>query len=134
MSVHVGTHVDAPFHFLGGDTPTVESLPLNILTGRVYVLHLPDSVSLITAKVLEAMAIPPRTRRLLFKTRNSALWGRGETAFQTDFVALSPDGAEYLVEHNVKLVGVDYLSVAPFHEGVQTHQVLLRAGVIVVRA
>ena len=40
IGVHTGTHVDAPYHFLGGDTPTVDQIPLNLLTGRVYVLKI----------------------------------------------------------------------------------------------
>lgn len=130
--VHVGTHVDAPYHFLGGEAPTVEQLPLNLLTGRSYVLHLPDEVDLITAEVLERASIPPRTRRLLFKTRNSAYWNGAVKDFQKDFVALSPDGAQYIVERGIHLVGVDYLSVASFAEPEQTHQILLRAGVVVI--
>jgi arylformamidase len=130
--VHIGTHVDAPYHFLGGDALTVERLPLNLLTGRAYVLHLPDEVNRITAPVLERVEIPPRTRRLLFKTRNSSLWERQERSFQKDFVALSPDGAQYLVDRGVKLVGVDYLSVSPYDEPVATHEILLKAGVVVL--
>ncbi len=130
MSVHTGTHVDAPHHFLN-DGRTVERLSLENLIGRVYVLHLPD-VDLITAGVLAEAEIPPRTRRLLFKTRNSEYWSRGVKEFQTDFVAISPDGAEYLVNRNVKLVGVDYLSVAPYKAGEPTHRILLNAGVIVL--
>jgi arylformamidase len=132
LCTHVGTHVDAPFHFLGGNTITVERLPMNMLTGRAYVLHLPDEVDQITASVLEHSEIPPRTRRLLFKTRNSQFWSRHEEKFQTDFVAISPDGAEHLVERGVKLVGIDYLSVAPYHQGTLTHQALLKAGIVVV--
>lgn len=130
MSAHMGTHVDAPDHFLGNGR-TVEALPLNILSGRVYVLYLPD-VDLITADVLAKAEIPPRTRRLLFKTRNSEIWARGERKFRTDFVALSPDGAEYLVDRGFKLVGVDYLSVAPYKQSRPTHEILLRAGVVIV--
>src|SRR3990172_6896165 len=70
LSVHNGTHVDAPYHFLGGDSATVDKLSLKILSGRVYVLYLPDC-ELITASVLKNADIPPRTRRLLFRTRNS---------------------------------------------------------------
>jgi len=132
MTAHAGTHVDAPFHFLGGETATVERLPLNLLTGRAYLLHLPDEVSLITASVLKAAEIPPRTRRLLFKTRNSSVWATRERQFVTDYVAISADGAQYLVEHGVKLVGVDYLSVAPYDEMVPTHEILLQAGVVVL--
>lgn len=133
LSAHVGTHVDAPFHFVGVDATTVEKLPLNVLTGRAYVLHLPDEVELITAAVLEKANIPPRTRRLLFRTRNSNLWGDSRSgAFFEDFVAVSEDGAKYLVDHGVRLVGIDYLSIAPFNEAAPTHKVLLQAGIIVV--
>ncbi|NIV92664.1 cyclase family protein, partial [candidate division KSB1 bacterium] len=90
MGVHTGTHVDAPYHFLQ-DGITVDELNLSLLTGRAYVLHLPE-VDLITASVLEEAQIPPRTRRVLFKTRNSELWAEAETEFQTDFVGLSEDG------------------------------------------
>ena len=130
MGVHTGTHVDAPFHFLQDGT-TVDKLNLSLLTGRAYVLHLPD-VEVITAAVLEEAQIPPRTRRVLFKTRNSDFWVKGEPDFQTDFVGLSEDGAEYLVRRGVKLVGVDYLSVAPFKNSRPTHEKLLEAGVVIV--
>ena len=131
IGAHTGTHVDAPFHFLGGSTPTVDQLALKMLVGRADVLYLP-AVDLITAAVLRKAEIPPRTRRLLFKTRNSEFWKRGEKSFQTDFVALSPDGAQYLVDHGIKVVGVDYLSVAPYGDGIPTYQVLLKAGVVVI--
>ena len=130
MSAHMGTHIDAPDHFLG-DGRTIENLPINILCGRVYVLHLPD-VPLITADMLAQADIPPRTRRILFKTRNSIFWQNQEKHFQTDFTALAPDAAEYLVEHAFKLVGIDYLSIAPYANGRPTHQILLRAGVVIL--
>ncbi len=129
MSAHTGTHVDAPHHFLN-DRRTVDALPLEILTGPAYVLHLPEHVSAITAEVLSSAALPPRTVRLLFRTRNSALWQQPASGFQADFVAVTPDGAEWLVEHGIRLVGIDYLSVAPFRQAVSTHQILLRAGII----
>ncbi len=131
MSVHMGTHVDAPYHFLGGDAQTVEKLQLKDLTGRVYLLHLPD-VDLITTEILEKAEIPPRTRRILFKTRNSDYWANHMVDFQPDFVGLRADAAQYLVERGIKLVGVDYLSIAPYNAVVPTHEILLKAGVIIV--
>jgi arylformamidase len=130
ISAHTGTHVDAPYHFLA-DGKTVEYLSLTNLTGRVYVLHLPD-VDLITASVLERSEIPPRTRRILFRTRNSEYWKRRDLGFQTNFAAISGDGARFLVDRGIKLVGVDYLSVAPYQDVFETHRILLKAGVIVV--
>ena len=130
MSCHTGTHVDAPDHFLNNGI-TVDDLSLDLLVGRAYVLHLPD-VNLITASVLMKADIPPRTRRLLFKTRNSELWAKGNREFQTDFVALSVDAAELLVDRNVKVVGIDYLSIAPYKMGTPVHTILLNAGVVVI--
>lgn len=132
MSAHTGTHVDAPYHFLGDDSTTVEQIPLNLLTGRAYVLHIPDEVDLITATILENAEIPPRTRRVLLKTRNSEYWEREEKEFQTNFVALGADGAQYLVDRGVKLVGIDYLSIAPFDNTGPTHKIFLEAGIVIV--
>jgi arylformamidase len=128
--VHTGTHVDAPGHFIAG-ARGADTLDLQILIGPAWVVQVADEVDGITAAVLEALAIPPGTTRLLFRTRNSAHWAAGDhEAFDTGFVAVQPDGARWLVEHGVHLVGVDYLSVAPFDDGVPTHRILLDAGVI----
>lgn len=130
-SVHTGTHVDAPHHFLN-DGRMVESLPLDALAGPVWVTAIPPGVDLVTAPVLEAASVPPGVTRLLLKTRNSELWRRGEDRFQEAFVAISPDGAQWLVEHGLRLVGVDYLSVAPFKDSDLTHRILLTAGVVIL--
>jgi arylformamidase len=132
LGAHVGTHVDAPFHFLGGDAPTVEQLSLSLLTGRAYVLHLPDEVEVITAEILVKANIPSRTRRLLFKTRNSGFWARNDHDFQTGFVGLSTDAAQFIVDKGIRLVGIDYLSIAPYKQGAPTHRVLLEAGVVIL--
>ena len=128
--VHVGTHIDAPIHFVEGGA-TVDAIPLKSLLGRAYVVDL-RKADMLDAAALESARIPPRTRRLLFKTRNSELWISGESSFQKDFVAVDVSGAEWLVKKGVKLVGVDYLSVAPFNDGGPTHRILLEAGVVVV--
>jgi arylformamidase len=129
--VHIGTHVDAPRHFLN-DGHTVEQLSLDVLTGPCYVVQLPDGIEAITAEVLERTELTSEMKRVLFGTRNSHLWAKGESEFQTDFVAITEDGAEWLVERGVKLVGVDYLSVAPYGDSIPTHTILLKAGVVLV--
>lgn len=132
MSVHTGTHVDAPYHFLGGLSATVEKLPLADLCGRAYVLQIEDSIELITRQVLERLAIPSRTRRLLLKTRNSSFWDDDTAGFRKEFTSLTPDGADCLVERGIRLVGIDYLSIASFHAGAPTHRVLLQGGTIIL--
>lgn len=129
--VHIGTHVDAPHHFLN-DGRTVEQLPLDVLIGPCYVTQLPDGVEAITAEALDGMSLPEGTVRILFGTGNSRFWSRGETEFQEDFVAVTEDGAAWLVDRGIKLVGTDYLSIAPYGDSVPTHTILLQAGVVVI--
>ncbi len=129
--VHTGTHVDAPHHFLN-DGRTVESLSLDVLVGPASLVHISEDIQVVTADVLEAAAIPSGTERLLLKTRNSLLWQRGEKEFFTGFIGISADGADWLVQHRIKLIGIDYLSIAPYKQSIPTHRILLTADVIIV--
>jgi len=130
-SVHTGTHVDAPFHFLP-DGYTVESLPLQALVGPVQVVQLTSNVEVIDAAVLGQLNIEPVVERILFKTPNSELWKDPTAPFNTHFVGIDESGAKFLVEHGVRLVGIDYLSISPYKHSKPTHDVLLKAGVVIV--
>jgi arylformamidase len=130
-SVHTGTHVDAPHHFLN-DHRTVESLALDILIGPARVVEIAEEARVVSADVLEKAGLPAGTERLLLKTSNSRLWERREQTFFAGFVGISEDGADWLVRNGIKLVGIDYLSVAPYHQSVPTHRTLLTAGIIIV--
>ena len=131
IGVHTGTHVDAPFHFLA-DGASIETLPLEVLFGAVQVIELASDVDLITAEVLQSASLIQGVTRVLFKTRNSQYWARGKTEFQTGFVGISADGAEFLVKQGIQLVGIDYLSIAPYKQSKPTHQILLRAKIVVL--
>lgn len=130
LGAHVGTHVDAPSHFLESEK-TVDTLPLEVLIGEAYVADVPGEPA-ITAAILETLVLPRDVERILFKTDNSRLWTAGDQPFREDFVALTLDGAEWLVTHGVRLVGIDYLSIQRFHDSNQTHIALLEAGVVIV--
>jgi arylformamidase len=130
--VHYGTHLDAPLHFIrgGGD---VAGLDLDVLMGPCHVARVADDVSAIGPAELDILAIPSDCRRLLVRTRNSALWDRPDHAFFEDFAAFTPEGAAWLVERGIRLVGIDYLSVQRFADAEPTtHRILLGAGVIAV--
>jgi arylformamidase len=128
MSAHTGTHVDAPRHFF--DTGIgVDALPLEILCGRTRVIEVTNRKA-VEADDL-ARANLSEDVRVLIKTHNSRLWSTPE--FQRDYVGVSESGAKYLVEHGIKVVGVDYLSIEPFKTpGAPTHHTLLGGGTIVI--
>lgn len=129
FSTHVGTHIDPPYHFIQ-DGKTLDHLPLEVLIGPARVVDVGDA-AVIDAALLQRLALDGATR-VLFKTRNSQFW-RTTTEFQTEFVYLETDAAEWLVRQGVQLVGIDYLSVEKFaFEEPTTHRTLLGANVVIV--
>ena len=128
-SVHTGTHVDAPLHFIEG-APAVEAMPLDRLIGPCLVVEAdPPGVE------LRPEDLPSTSHtRILFKTRNSRKWRQPEAEFDTRFVAVGLPLAERLVAEQKVLVGVDYLSVEPYGAPAAhpVHVTLLRAGMVVV--
>ncbi|OYD09166.1 cyclase family protein [Paludifilum halophilum] len=125
LDVHTGTHVDSPLHMLpeGG---TMESLPLEPLTGTARVLDLTGVEGGISAEDLKPHHVK-EGEFLLFKTRNSS-----QDHFDFEFIYLAEDGARYLAERKVRGVGIDALGVERSQPGHPTHKTLFRAGVIIV--
>jgi len=127
---HSGTHLDPPVHFVPGGK-TVDQLDLNVLYGPARVVDMTRVEKAIKAQDLQRAKLPKRAVRILFKTRNSELWDR--SGFQKDFVAFAWDAAQWIVDHGIKLVGIDYLSAESFGASEpKTHRILLGAGVIIV--
>jgi arylformamidase len=130
---HTGTHVDPPLHFIEGGN-TVDKLPLDALVGQCRVLEFQEQGH-ITGAWLDGARIPKGAKRLLFKTRNSARWADPSASFTRDFTTLNASAAKWCVDHGVKLVGIDYLSIepqGPEKAGYPVHMTLLRAGVVIV--
>ena len=128
-SAHIGTHMDAPRHFIR-DGVTMEKLPLDAVIGPCRVIEIKHKVA-ITPEELKPLKL--RTgERVLFKTRNSRRsWKMAE--FDKDFIFISKEAAQHIVDCGVMTVGVDYLSVGGFYkDGVETHRILLGAKVWII--
>ncbi|MCU1290151.1 MAG: putative metal-dependent hydrolase [Acidobacteria bacterium] len=108
--VHTATHVDAPVHFINGKRK-VHELELEKLVGDCKVIELDESVLAIEPEHLENLE---DGGRVLFKTRNSAFWNEPEKGFRKDFTYITPEAARLLVDKNILLVGIDYLSIEKF--------------------
>jgi len=129
LSAHAATHVDAPSHLiLGGKT--VDQLELDVLIGPACVVEY-EGRGPIPLEFMKAAGIRPEHERILFKTRNSALWGSRE--FVEDYVGISREAANWLVHRGVRLIGIDYLSVDPPGDSdLPIHRILLSNGIVVV--
>lgn len=127
MDTHMGTHLDAPLHGLSGGA-AIRELTLDRVIGVAFVAEVPADSDRIGAAELEGMSLPAETSRLLLKTGNSsaALY---EQAFASSYAALTLDGARWVADRGIKLVGIDYLSIQPMEDSFETHRVLLEADV-----
>lgn len=127
--LHVGTHVEAPRHFLRGGA-TLDEFGLAPFIGPAQVVDVGDA-TLIDASVLEVAGIPDHVSRILFRTSNSAWWPESET-FREDYVGLDETAARWLAARSTVLVGIDYLSIQSRQATAETHRVLMRAGVAIL--
>ena len=119
--VHTGTHVDAPNHFIDG-AGGIETIDLDALYGPALVADVGDADAIDEA-VLAGIELDG-VERILFRSRNGRLWE--QDGFASEFVAITPGGAQVLVDRGVRLAGVDYLSVGD----AETHRILLGAGIV----
>lgn len=131
MDVHTGTHVDAPHHFVHG-AAVVEDLGLDPFIGPAVVAYA-GSCAEISAAVLGALELPGRVERLLLRTANSANADLYRTPFDADYAALTLDGADWLAARDdVRLIGIDYLSVQRHALSTDIHRVILGAGIAIL--
>jgi len=127
LSTHIGTHIDAPYHF-AADGKTVDQLNLHDLIGEALVVQI--DADTITAEALRDVDFK-KYKRILFKTRNSELLRSEE--FNREYVSLDFSAAEFLVKNGVRVVGIDYLSIEELEtEEHPVHKLLTENEVIII--
>ena len=112
LATHVGTHVDAPFHFVDGAT-TVENMPLEKYAGPAILLDL-RSVSkgqepLTIAEITEAGANPESVKDQIVVLFTG--WAEAESGgprFYGHGPYLGTDAAGYLADCGANAVAVDF--------------------------
>ena len=132
---HVGTHLDAPSHFVE-EGLALHEIPLETLIGRAIILDFTDKGKngLIAKEDLQQHSknLEPGARVLL-KTG----WDKNfkPAVFYEDFPCLAPDAAQYLVSRKIRLLGMDTPSPSPIEDPDQViHKTLLGAGIVLLEA
>ncbi|WP_027409706.1 arylformamidase [Anoxybacteroides tepidamans] len=122
-SVHIGTHVDAPFHFDNEGVKIID-LPLDVFIGPARMIDV-SSFETINSEVLQTFDLSG-VCRLLLKT---SLPNRPER-FPEAIPTLAPDLGPFLKEKGIVLLGVDMPSVDPLDsKELATHHSLAKSGV-----
>ncbi|MEE9215414.1 MAG: glycosyltransferase [Thermodesulfobacteriota bacterium] len=131
FNVHTGTHIDAPSHFIPNGKRLLD-IPLSRLIGEAYVLEYFGKES-VSKDFFQDTFIPEGCIRLLLKTLNSAEPNNNSKCFNEDFVAITPDGAKWLVDYGINLIGVDGPSVQQYNDkDNSTHTILMENDIIII--
>lgn len=129
MNAHAGTHVDAPLHFVK-EGLSIDQLPMELFLGKAYVFDL-SGLAEIDAASLQKVWTKEKVERVLIKTSNSLLWQK-TNEFVQDYCALTESAAQWLLKEQVRLIGIDYLSIQKFGTPPQVHQILLGNGIVLI--
>lgn len=105
LGTHTGTHIDAPSHFVQDGMP-IDQLPLAWTNGRAKVLHIEEMV--ITVECLKKYEVE-KDDIIIFRTSNSDVF-EGIRVLES-YVTLDYEGAQYLVDKQVKMIGIDYMTI-----------------------
>lgn len=131
FGAHTGTHLDAPAHFIEGGSKVID-LNLDDLIGEARVIEIPEDVREIAAEHVTEEKLQG-AKRVLFRTKNSSFWRTYGNEFREDFVYVGAAAAESLVRQNVRVVGIDYLSVEKFGSNdFPAHRTLLARDVVII--
>ncbi len=132
---HIGTHMDAPFHFEASDE-TIDQMALDRCHGPAWIVRLPEIAPRASIGVADLGPVADQFQpgeSLLIQT----LWSQhfGTPPFRDEMPRISEELAQWCVEHRVRLLGVEAPSVADVNnleEVTRIHQILLGGDVIIV--
>jgi arylformamidase len=129
-SLHTGTHIDAPFHFLDNGT-RVTDLDINIFIGPCLVIDVSQH-ELIDVEVLKKFEIKG-SKRILLRTSVR----RDLTVFPKKIPLLTLEAIDYLKSQDITLIGIDLPSVdqidskeLPIHHRIYKHGIYILENVL----
>jgi arylformamidase len=129
MSGHTGTHIDAPLH-LSDSGNDIAGVPIDRCIGpvRIFSVSVRECIGAADISALNWKGV----QRALFKTCPSA----PPDGFDKKFIYFKEDAAEFLIQKEVALVGIDSPSVdefgsvsMPFHRALLDHGAVILEGI-----
>lgn len=126
-SLHLGTHIDAPAHFIANG-PSIDQIPLERFVLTAHVVQV-DTIDSIGPKALDELQIMEGDA-VLFKTLNGDLQ---REHYIEHHAYVSMETAELLLAQGAALVGIDYLSIERGHdEDFPVHRLLSTFNVLIL--
>ncbi len=123
--MHVGTHLDAPLHFISNGK-RMHEMPVEKFFGRGIALDARER-KMIDVDLLDGVALQAGDIVLVCTGWSSRF---SEEAYFTDYPDMTVAFAQRLIDAGVSLVGSD--SASPDHDPFETHKALLGAEVLII--
>ncbi|NQU76212.1 MAG: cyclase family protein [Planctomycetes bacterium] len=136
MSIHRGTHVDTPLHFIEGGK-ALKDYPLERFVLPAVVVEAPRGLTL-GPEALEGADVRPGDA-VLFKTDNSRAGWSTSGVFRTEYAAVTLKLAMRLIELGASMAGLDYPTIEirgdrtyPVHKALLGSDILILEGINLV--
>ncbi len=123
FGAHAGTHIDAPY-YLFNEKWKSDEVPFDVLIGDCQVIDLTDCDDYIEVEDLKKHSIT--ADKILLKTKNSY---DNMEKYNPKHVALSKNGASYLRDLGIKLIGYDYQSFER-NGAVDIHRIFMEKNIV----
>lgn len=126
MSLHAGTHIDAPFHY-DDFGKSIDTLPIELFIGPTLIVEM-QNVQQIQLRDIAQLKLDG-VERLFFKTKRQYDLYR----FDPSFTTISPEVVPYLAEKGVKVVGTDAPSIDAVDDvTLQAHHAFRQEGLYII--
>ncbi len=132
MFSHTGTHMDAPAHIIAG-ARRLDEFPIGKFSGQACVVDVDSNDAVkIDVEVLKSRGEAIlESDFVILRSGWSQLWDSDE--YFRNFPVLSPEAAQWLVEANIKGVGLDMISVDECDStDFAVHNILLGADLVII--
>jgi arylformamidase len=128
MSTHMGTHVDAPWHYLDSGKK-LDEVPLETWVGQCVVVNAVGATEL-TPALLENIDLSDVTK-VLFFTGQPNTW----QSFPLEWAVVSPSLPPFLASHGISLIGTDAPSADTLtSKDLPGHAALASSGVCILES
>ncbi len=132
LPIHVGTHIDAPKHFIASGE-SVDQLPLQKLFGKALLINLSHQ-NLDKITEVHFQQSEERIKAGLIVVVDTGTHKKyGKRAFITEYPYLTPGAAAWLAERRIAALGVDTPAIDPLGSAESpAHKIVLGAGIPIV--
>lgn len=122
QDLHQGTHIDSPAHFFDNGQ-TMDNFPSELMTGRCQIVTIDDGN--LTKEKFDNLSITEDV--VLFRLDNNI-----NEIFDVNYYGITQQAAELITLEDIKMIGVNYLSVERYNNGGGVHKTLLRKPVWII--